>query len=118
MADGWVFASGYVLMWQMKFSDDKCKIECAGKRNCNHALTLIGPNCTIIPHGRALGAAAESSQEQQHGSQLKEKKANKILGTGRKKIRKQKLDSCCTRAVSGHILHAEQVGHSTSGGCR
>lgn len=78
MADGWVFASGYVLMWQMKFSDDKCKIECAGKRNCNHALTLIGPNCTIIPHGRALGAAAESSQEQQHGSQLKEKKANKI----------------------------------------
>lgn len=54
--------SGYVLMWQMKFSDDKCKIMNAGKMNCNHAFTLIGPNCTIITHRRALGVVAEFSE--------------------------------------------------------
>lgn len=69
-----LFVSGYVLMWQMKFSDDKCKIMHAGKMNCNHAFTLIGPNCTIITHRRALGVIAESSQKQQRGTRLEEER--------------------------------------------
>lgn len=68
------FASGYVLMCQMKFSDDKCKIMHAGKTNCNHAFTLIGPNCTIIIHRRALGVIAQSSQKHQRGTRLKEER--------------------------------------------
>lgn len=74
--DGWwvEFVSGYVLMCQMKFSDDKCKIMRAGKTNCNHAFTLIGPNCTIIIHRRALGAIAQSSQKQQRGTRLEEER--------------------------------------------
>lgn len=60
-----VFVIGYMLMWQMKSGDDKCKVLHAGKMNPNHAFTLIGLNCTIITHIRALGVFAESSQKQQ-----------------------------------------------------
>lgn len=56
-----VFVIGYMLMWQMKFSD-KCKVLHAGKMNPNHAFTLIGLNCTIITHIRALGVLAEFSE--------------------------------------------------------
>ena len=68
------FVSGYVLTWQMKFRDDKCKIMHAGKMNRNHTFTLIGPNCSIITHRRALEVIAESSQKQQHGTRLEEER--------------------------------------------
>lgn len=62
-----VFVSGYVLMQQMKYHDDKCKVMLAGQVSCNHAFTLIGSNCTIVTSRRILGVAAEKQQRSTGG---------------------------------------------------